>query len=203
MLERAPLITEMIFDRPICLGCLATNGGTSIERVRANLEPIATSVIVHQTPEERCRVCGVIGPVISIVKSINVALVRNLLAGGAQMCADCIARKTRISLVKIPSAIESARKTSYIVQTQDVPCAVCRSSRTVYRLHEPGASDVRLVMVALWNERLCMTCLVARTGIPTARIEAIRTELGRVLTVTTSAANCDGCSAPTRMLTLV
>ena len=61
-------------------------------------------------------------------------------------------------------------------------------------VHEPGASDMRLVMVALWEERLCTTCVVARTGVPTARVEDIFTTLGGVLTLSKSIASCQGCS---------
>jgi hypothetical protein len=50
-------------------------------------------------------------------------------------------------------------------------------------VRERGASDLRLVMVALWNERLCINCLVARTGVATARAEEMLTVLGRVLVV--------------------
>jgi hypothetical protein len=201
MLEQTPLIRDVVLDGPTCLQCIETNADVSIDSIRAKLEHIAKSVVVHQAPEVRCRVCGVLGPVISIVISVDLDRVANVLTGGA-MCADCIARQTGIPRVEIPSAIERARKMSH-VETSSAPCTVCRSSSRVYRLHDPAASDLRLVMVALWNERLCMTCLVARTGIPTARIEAILTELGHVLTVTTSAANCEGCSATTGMVTLV
>jgi hypothetical protein len=61
-------------------------------------------------------------------------------------------------------------------------------------VHEPGVSDMRLVMVALWEERLCTTCLVARTGVPTARVEDVFTALGGVLTLSKSIAGCQGCS---------
>ncbi len=66
-----------------------------------------------------------------------------------------------------------------------------------------GTSDLRLLMVALWNERLCMKCLVARTGVPTARAEEMLTLLGRVLVVRWSTAGCEGCSAPKAIVTLV
>jgi hypothetical protein len=202
MPEYTALIGEVILDGAMCPQCIATKAGISLESIRSKLEHIATSVIVHETPEERYCVCGASGPVVSIVISIDVSLVANTLAGGTPICAHCIALKTGIPRVKIPSVIKRVRKTSD-VETPYVPCTVCRSSSRVYRLRDPGASDVRLVMVALWDERLCLTCLVARTGIPAARIEAILAELRGVLTVTTSTANCQGCSAATGMLALV
>jgi len=58
-------------------------------------------------------------------------------------------------------------------------------------------------MVALWNERLCMNCLVARTGVPTARAAEILTVLGRVLAVQWSIATCERCSAAKAMVTLI
>jgi len=56
----------------------------------------------------------------------------------------------------LQTVIERVRK-RFRVETPYVTCALCRSTWKVYRLHEPGTSDLRLVMVALWNERLRMT----------------------------------------------
>jgi len=56
------------------------------------------------------------------------------------------------------------------------------------------ARDVRLVMEALRRERLCMSCLVARTAVPTGRIEDAFKALGRVLKVRRSIASCGRCS---------
>jgi len=75
------------------------------------------------------------------------------------------------------------------------PDGLADTAHPLPAVHEPGASDLRLVMVALWDARLCMSCLVARTGIPPARIEEIFAALGRVVPVTRSAAACEGCSA--------
>jgi hypothetical protein len=202
MPEQTPLIGEVILDGAMCLQCMATKADTSIQSIRAKLEHIATSVIVHQTPEEHCRVCGVLGPVISIVISIDVGVVTNVLTGGAAMCAECIARKTGIPRVKIPSVIKRARKTSH-VETPSVPCTVCRSSSRVYRLHDPGASDLRLVMVALWNKRLCTMCLWARTGVGPARIDEIFAALGRVAPVTRCTALCEECSVASDVIAVV
>jgi len=48
-----------------------------------------------------------------------------------------------------------------------------------------------------------MTCLVARTGVLTARVEEIFTTLGQVLTVRKSVAACKGCSTGADVVTLV
>jgi hypothetical protein len=66
MPEHAALITVLILDRPMCLPCVATKAGMSENSVMAYLEQIATSVVVHRAPMDRCRVCGVVGPVVSI-----------------------------------------------------------------------------------------------------------------------------------------
>jgi len=134
--------------------------------------------------------------------SDDVGIVIGALAGGAAMCADCIARKAEIPVVEIPSLIERVREV-FCMQSPYVPCAVCLTTRKVYRMHDPGASDLRLVMVAVWNRRMCLTCLSARTGIPIARIEEIFAVLGRVVPVTRSASDCDGCSTPRDVVALV
>jgi len=48
-----------------------------------------------------------------------------------------------------------------------------------------------------------MPCLVVRTGAPATQIEEIFAALGLVLTVTTSAAVCEGCSATRDLIALV
>jgi len=132
----------------------------------------------------------------------DLGLVIAVLAGGSAMCTDCIANQTDIPHAEISLLMVRAHK-RFRVETPNVPCTVCGTTRRVYRLHEPGASDLRLVMVALWNERLCLRCLVARTRILTARMEEILATLGRVVRVTTSAADCEGCSTVRDVLTLI
>ncbi len=61
-------------------------------------------------------------------------------------------------------------------------------------VHESDASDIRLIMVALWGKRLCITCLSAQTGVPTPRIEATITTLAAVLAIRKSVAGCERCS---------
>jgi len=128
--------------------------------------------------------------------------VTGVLAGGAPLCAECIAMQTGIPQVEVPSVIERARKTSR-VETPYNPCSVCGTTRKVYQLHEPGVSHLRLVMLALWNERLCMTCLVAQTGVPAVRVGELLTALGRALTVMRTVAPCEVCSTRGEVLALV
>ena len=83
------------------------------------------------------------------------------------------------------------------------PDGLADTAHPLPAVHEPGASDLRLVMVALWREGLCMTCLAARTGVPTARIDEMFAALGRLTQLSRSVATCEGCSAATEIVTLV
>jgi len=132
----------------------------------------------------------------------DLGLVIAVLAGGSAVCTDCIGSQAGIPRVEIPSLMERAHK-RFRVESPNMRCTVCGTTRVVYRLHEPGASDLWLVMVALWNERLCLRCLMARTRIPTARMEEILATVGRVVPVTTSTADCEGCSTVRDVLTLI
>ena len=69
--------------------------------------------------------------------------------------------------------------------------------------HESDASDLRLIMVALWGKRLCITCLSAQTGVPTPRIEATITTLAAVLAIRKSVAGCERCSESTDAFELI
>jgi hypothetical protein len=66
MPERAARIAILIVDRPTCLPCIATKADMSLPNVWADLESISKSVMFHQAAREPCRVCGVVGPVVSI-----------------------------------------------------------------------------------------------------------------------------------------
>jgi hypothetical protein len=66
MPEHATLIAILIVDRPTCLPCIATKANMSLPNVWAYLEWISKSVMFHQAAREPCRVCGVVGPVVSI-----------------------------------------------------------------------------------------------------------------------------------------
>lgn len=65
--------------------------------------------------------------------SDDLEVVTNVLAGGAELCADCIAQKTGIPRVEMPLVIARIAKTVR-VQTPDTRCAVCLMTRPVYRL---------------------------------------------------------------------
>ena len=68
--------------------------------------------------------------------------------------------------------------------------------------YEVDASDLRLIMVALWGKRLCITCLSAQTGVPTPRIKATITTLATVVAITESVAVCARCSESTNVFEL-
>ena len=69
--------------------------------------------------------------------------------------------------------------------------------------HESDASDLRLIMVALWGKRLCITCLSTQTGVPTPRIEATITTLAAVLAIRESVVGCERCSESTDAFGLI
>jgi hypothetical protein len=96
--------------------------------------------------------------------------VTTALIAGPAMCADCIAQRTGIPRAEIASVIERVRE-SFRVHMPHVRCMVCRKKRKLYRIREADASDLRLIMVALWDERLCMKCLAGRTGVRPPRAE--------------------------------
>jgi hypothetical protein len=130
----------------------------------------------------------------------DVSLVMNVLAEGP-LCSGCLAKRTGIPKLEIPSLIERVRETVRVHRPR-VHCVVCHRRRMVYRVREPGASDFRVMLVALGNARLCMACLVGRTGVPTPKVHEMLTALGQVLTVRWSAGTCEGCSARAAMVLL-
>jgi len=66
--ESAALITALILERPMCPQCIAAKTDMSVIKVMAYLEQIAESIVVQRAPGEPCPVCGVVGPVVSIVR---------------------------------------------------------------------------------------------------------------------------------------
>jgi hypothetical protein len=66
MPHRLERIATLIIDRPTCLWCIATKTDMRLPNVWASLERISKSVTLHQAAREPCRVCGVVGPVVSI-----------------------------------------------------------------------------------------------------------------------------------------
>jgi len=66
----------------------------------------------------------------------DTGLVTAVLASGIAICAECLAGKTGIPMIEIPSAIAILGKTVY-VHTPDAPCHVCLTTREVYQLGTP------------------------------------------------------------------
>jgi hypothetical protein len=60
-------------------------------------------------------------------------LLTALLADGAALCVECLARKTGIPLAEIAPILVRVGKTLR-VQTAEARCGGCLSVRTVYRL---------------------------------------------------------------------
>jgi len=65
--ERAALITVLISDRPLCLDCCAAKAGMTPASVRAYLNELAKTVVIHQGATDRCHACGTVGPTVSII----------------------------------------------------------------------------------------------------------------------------------------
>jgi len=76
-----------------------------------------------------------------------VPLVIDMLANGAAMCGDCIAKQTGIPLAEMPSAIARTRETLHI-HTPRVPCTVCGTPLSVYRLYNHRAGIATPTSVA-------------------------------------------------------
>ena len=57
MIERVALITALILDRPMCLDCITTRAGMSLEEIVAIIELIEGGVTVHHEvrPCAACR----------------------------------------------------------------------------------------------------------------------------------------------------
>src|SRR5262245_5225567 len=73
-----------------------------------------------------------------------VPLVIDVLATGAAMCRDCIAKQTGIPLAEMPSVIARTRETLRLHMPR-VPCTVCGTPRSVYRRYDRRAGDLGLV----------------------------------------------------------
>jgi hypothetical protein len=63
----------------------------------------------------------------------HIELVTSVLAGGAELCAGCIAEKTGVPLLEIPSVMARIAKTVR-VEAAGARCAACLMTRPVYRL---------------------------------------------------------------------
>jgi hypothetical protein len=104
----------------------------------------------------------------------DVALIVSALADGAALCAGCLLNKTRIPRTEASSVIVRVREMAGI-QTPDVPCTVCLTTRKVYRLTAAtavtGAPTQRPTTVAgrvlaflheHIREEFCARCLSTR-----------------------------------------
>jgi hypothetical protein len=69
MPQHAALITVLLLERPTCFDCAASKSGLTLAEVDHYLTIIGTSLEVLRWENERCRVCGNVGPVCSIQRS--------------------------------------------------------------------------------------------------------------------------------------
>ena len=68
MPKNAALITALILERPLCISCVATKATISESRVEASLAEIAPALRIRREFYGRCRACGEIGVVVSVVR---------------------------------------------------------------------------------------------------------------------------------------
>ena len=61
MPETAGLITALILERPMCLDCIASRAGASLNEVEASFRTIGHVLRVRRNIAERCRACGALG----------------------------------------------------------------------------------------------------------------------------------------------
>ena len=60
-------------------------------------------------------------------------LVIAVLAGGAVLCADCLAKKAGIPIAELPGVMARVSLTLRL-QTREASCSVCLATRKVYLL---------------------------------------------------------------------
>jgi hypothetical protein len=70
MPRHAAMIAFLLFDRPMCLDCIALKSGLAVTEADRYLTTIATSFDLTRDGD-RCRVCGNVGPVFSLVRSVD------------------------------------------------------------------------------------------------------------------------------------
>ena len=59
--ETAALITALILERPMCLDCIASRVGASLNEVEASFVTIGRVLRLRRNIAERCRACGALG----------------------------------------------------------------------------------------------------------------------------------------------
>lgn len=69
MPQHAALIAVLLLERPTCLGCVASMSRLTSADIARRLTTIATTLLVFRLENERCRVCGNVGPVYSVRRS--------------------------------------------------------------------------------------------------------------------------------------
>jgi hypothetical protein len=67
MPERAALIAVLIKERPLCVACISSKSGLTHGDVESFLASIEKNVDVKQALD-RCRTCGSLGPVFSLIR---------------------------------------------------------------------------------------------------------------------------------------
>ena len=68
MPEKAALIAVLIMERPLCLACIEAKTGMDRDDVERYLTRIRRVVQVRRSHGDRCRACGVIGPVYWLIQ---------------------------------------------------------------------------------------------------------------------------------------
>jgi len=67
MPERAALIAVLIKERPLCVACISSKSGLTHGDVESFLASVEKNVDVKQALD-RCRTCGSLGPVFSLIR---------------------------------------------------------------------------------------------------------------------------------------
>ena len=68
MPEHSSVIALLLLERPTCLDCIALKSGLPITEVDRCLTIIGTSLELVRN-DDRCRVCGNVGPAFSLLRS--------------------------------------------------------------------------------------------------------------------------------------
>jgi hypothetical protein len=68
MPEHSSAITLLLLERPTCLDCIALKSGLALTEVDRCLTIIGTSLDLVRNDHDRCRVCGNVGPVFSLLR---------------------------------------------------------------------------------------------------------------------------------------
>ena len=72
MPQHAAVIAVVLLERPTCRDCVASKSRLRATDVDRYLEIIASALLVLRLEDERCRVCGIAGPVFCVRRSSDV-----------------------------------------------------------------------------------------------------------------------------------